>query len=590
MRRVKSSRVQYLLSPVAAALTLAVLLASAACEVGAPGSSQLEAGSTAEVVAGPPATSDSAFRLVLLVAVDQLRADRLEAALPGGLGRLRREGRAFVDAALAHAHTGTCAGHATMLTGRHPGPIGIPGNSFVECDTLKNVYCVEDWTADAAISGRTEGGPEGRSPRNMQASTLGDWLKAQRPGARVFSVSAKDRAAITMAGQHPDGVYWLDRMGSGGFTTSRYYVDALPEWVSSWSAQRLLRDSPDYWEHSSEPLAGRPDDYPAENPQFSRTSPHPVAVRLQGDETSPLPAIARLYSSPFMDELTLDFARDLVQREDLGRGAATDLLAVSLSATDAVGHLYGPRSLEAHDALQRLDRAVGDFLDFLEQRVGADRLLVVLTGDHGVMPLPEWMLEQGTSDCPLAAGRGNPAAVLLELSEALDQAFQPPAAEPASPWFAHAGFCLTFNRRKLSARDLELEPVLATAKAWLEARPGIERVWTRDEMAAGRGPADFATLYRNSFHPERGGDLAIQPARGCLWSAYPLGTSHGSPYDYDRAIPLVFFGPGIEAGTVTGAAATVDIAPTLAAELGIAAPAGIDGRVHPLRTQSDVGS
>jgi len=586
----KPSRVPHLLPPVASALTLAALLASVACEAEAPRSSQLEAGSAAEAAAGPPAASDSAFRLVLLVAVDQLRADRLEATLPGGLGRLRREGRVFVDAALAHAHTGTCAGHATMLTGRHPGPIGIPANFFVECDTMKTVYCVVDWAADAAIAGKTKGGPGGRSPRNMQASTLGDWLKAQRPGARVFSVSPKDRAAIAMGGQHPDGVYWLDRMGSGGFTTSRYYADALPEWVSSWSAQRLLRDSPDYWEHTSEPLAGRPDDYPAESPRFGRTSPHPVAVRLKGDGASPLPAIARLYASPFMDELTLDFARDLVQWEELGRGTATDLLAISLSATDPVGHFYGPRSLEAHDALQRLDRALGGFLDFLEQRVGANRLLVVLTADHGVMPLPEWMLEQGTSDCPLAAGRGRPAAVLSQLSAALDQAFRPAAAEPTSPWFAQAGFRLTFDRRKLSARDLELELVLATAKAWLEARPGVERAWTRDEMAAGRGPAAFATLYHNSFHPERGGDLAIQPARGCLLSIYTHGTSHGSPYDYDRAIPLVFFGRGVEAGVVTGAAATVDIAPTLARELGIAAPAGLDGRAHPLRSQSDAGS
>jgi predicted AlkP superfamily pyrophosphatase or phosphodiesterase len=571
-------------------LTLAALLASAACEAEAPRNAQLEAGSEVEAPAGPPAALDSALRLVLLVAVDQLRADRLEATLPGGLGRLRREGRVFVDAALGHAHTETCAGHATILTGRHPGPIGIPGNSFVERDSLESFYCVEDRAADAAIAGETQGGPRGRSPRNMQASTLGDWLKAQRPGARVFTVSAKDRAAITMGGQHPDGVYWLDRMGSGRFTTSRYYADALPKWVSSWSAQRLLRDSPDYWEHAAGPLAGRPDDYPAENPRLGRTSPHPVAVRLKSDGASPRPAIARLYASPFMDELTLDFARELVQQEELGRGAATDLLAVSLSATDSVGHLYGPRSLEAQDALQRLDRALGGFLDFLEQRLGANRLLVVLTADHGVMPLPEWMLEQGTSDCPLATGRGNPAALISQLNTALDRAFPPAAAEPASAWFAPAGARLTFNRGKLSAYGLELVLVLAAARAWLETQPGVERVWTRDEMANGRGPAAFATLYRNSFHPERGGDLAVQPVRGCLVSTYTHGTSHGSPYDYDRAIPLVFFGRGVEAGPVTGAAATVDIAPTLAAELGIAAPAGLDGRAQSLRTQSDVGS
>jgi len=569
-------------SPVAVALTLAALLSGAACEAETPRASQIDA---------DPAASSSELGLLLLVSVDQLRADRLEATLPGGLGRLHRKGRVFVDAALAHAHTETCAGHATLLTGRHPGPIGIPGNSFVERSSLDTFYCVEDRAADAALMGSTKGGPSGRSPRNMRASTLGDWMKEQRPGTRVFAVSPKDRAAITMGGQHPDGVYWLDRTRSGRFTTSRYYTDALPRWVASWSAQRILRDAPDHWEHASKPHRGRPDNYPPENPQLGRTSPHPVAARLNSDGWSLQPAIGRLYASPFIDDVTLEFARELVEREDLGRGTATDLLAVSLSATDAVGHLYGPRSCESYDALQRLDRALGVFLDFLEQRVGANRLVVVLTADHGVMPLPEWMLERGTSDCPVANGRGNMAALLSGLTAALDRAFLPPAEESASPWFARAGLRLSFNRKKLSARNLELEPVLATARARLEAEPGIARVWTRGEMADGRGPEAFASLYRNSFHPNRAGDLAIQPMRGCLWSShYNRGTTHGSPHHYDRAVPLVFFGPGIEAKRVTGAAATVDIAPTLAAELGITTPAGLDGRALPLRTQSDAGS
>jgi hypothetical protein len=527
-----------------------------------------------------PLPSATPPRLVFLLAVDQLRPDRLSTALPGGLGRLMREGRVFADAALEHADTETCPGHASMLTGRYPGPAGVPSNEFVDRETGRLVYCVQDEAPDAAVLG---GGPEpaqGRSPRKMRVSALGDWLKASRPGARVFSLSGKDRAAITLGGQHPDVAYWFDRGPAQGFTTSRYYRNELPEWVRAFNrpldgVPAFLSRVPERWEHATgAPANGaRRDDYPAESAQFGRVSGHPVR------DPDPRIFLERLYYTPFLDDVTLDFARVLVRNEGVGSGPGIDLLAISLSANDLVGHLYGPGSQEARDALLRLDAALGEFLGFLEAQTGKGGMLVVLTADHGVLELPEWLVESGTSECPLPTGRGSSRALAEGLAQALHAGLDPKGSAPAA-WVAVSGFDLTVNRRLAQERHVSVPRVADLAKRWLSVQPGIAHVWTQDEIEGGKGPAPFAALYLNSFDPERSGDLIVQPAPNCLFSAYPSGTSHGTPYLYDRAVPLVFFGPGVSPGVVRGRATTVDIAPTLARAMGLEAPAELDG--HPL--------
>jgi hypothetical protein len=331
----------------------------------------------------------------------------------------------------------------------------------------------------------------------------------------------------------------------------------------------------------------RSDDHPAESPQFGRVSPHPLR-RTADDGSDPAASLRRsaeqVYASPFLDEVTLAFTRDLISQEQLGRGPEVDLLAVSLSATDIVGHVYGPQSWESIDALARLDGMLAEFLDFLEARVGANGLLVVLTSDHGVLPLPEWLLELAESACPLPGGRVHPDPLLKELEARLDRRFgpEPARADPPRPWFARAGTRLTLNRERVAAQQLRSESVLAVAVELLEAHPGIAKVWSLQQIDAGRGKSALAELYSNSWDRERAGDLALQVARDCLLSSYPFGTSHGSPYDYDRAVPLIFYGAGVAAGKVDGPAATVDIAPTLATLLGVEAPLPLDGRVLPL--------
>ena len=578
-----------LLAPLAGIAGLLV-----ACVIPLSGSAQAE-----ELVSRPP--------LVLVISIDQLRRDRLHAELPGGLGRIVRRGRVYERAVLDHAHTETCPGHASMLTGRHPGPAGVPTTNFVERSTLKVRYCADDPDPKAASFG---GARVGRSPRNLRATTLGDWIKAEHPTARVFAVSGKDRSAIMLGGQKPDGVYWLDWRGYGHFTTSRYYTEEFPDWLAKWTRDEILEGIPARWEHptGSSPNGVRPDVFPGESQRNSNASPHPLSGALSRQEAEAavralqaMPpelraaemqrlSLASFYYSPYLDKVTLRFARELVEREDLGNRDVPELLAISLSGTDLVGHLYGPWSQESAHALASLDRDLGSFLDFLEARVGKRRLLIALTADHGVLPLPEWLAAEKREQCPVPGGRIDSKSLSAALTAELDKIFGSPgsssASDPRSPlpapgWLVGEGFRFTVNRPLCAERGVTPEQVIAAAKAFLAARSGVARLWTPHDFAdAAEGSK--AALYRNSYHPQRGGDLIIEPAAGCLFSAIGSGTTHGSPHAYDRDVPIVLAGPGVEAGRDARPAATVDLGPTLAALIGIEIPPGLDGRVLPL--------
>ncbi|MDA0977753.1 MAG: alkaline phosphatase family protein, partial [Proteobacteria bacterium] len=302
-------------------------------------------------------------RLVVLVAVDQLRADRLTADLPGGLGRLVREGYVFTRATVDHGLTNTCPGHVVMSTGVSPAKAGIPGNSYVDHQTMQSRYCVDDDDE----SHRVIGGTRLRSPNEIRVSSLGDWLKQKSPGARVVAVSAKDRAAITLGGKQADRVFWLGRE-TGNFTTSGYYGE-LPSYVKAFNQTSLFAAGagarlPATWDHS--PGSVRKDDYPGESQRYLRHSGHPLN---QGEKPAD-----QVYYSPFIDELTGELARLAFEEEKLGRRGVTDLLAVSFSAIDTVGHLYGPYSAESADTLDRLDREIHAQCSRLDQSLDGQYL------------------------------------------------------------------------------------------------------------------------------------------------------------------------------------------------------------------------
>src|SRR5213080_4748811 len=316
-------------------------------------------------------------RLVVVITVDQLRPDYLDryrSQLTGGLGRLLRQGAYFADAYQDHAVTETAPGHSTILSGRWPAHTGI----------ISNVIGVSDSSAPLL----DVPGP-GASPARFRGTAFFDWLKAAEPSARALSVSRKDRGAILPVGRAKESVYWYQ---SGVFTTSRYYADSLPTWVQAFNARRVpFRAAGLTWDLLLPPSAySEADSEPYENAGHDYTFPH----RLPAD--SPLAALA-FGGIPTMDSLTLAFALEGVRALQLGRGG-TDLLAVSLSATDLVGHAFGPDSREIHDQVLRLDRYLGWFLQQLLVRYTRESVLIVLTSDPGVPPFPERSLALGHSD------------------------------------------------------------------------------------------------------------------------------------------------------------------------------------------------
>ena len=530
----------------------------------------------AESAPAEPARAESAQpRLAVLIVVDQLGRSRLDPDLPGGLGRLAREGLVFTRGELAHAISETCPGHVAIATGRHPGVAGASANYFVDREAGVARYCVEDAVESASVLGAHP--PQGRSPVLLRVGALGDWLEAADPRAQVLAVSAKDRAAIALGGQHPTAVYWFQRSGSPGFTTSRYYEPELPSWVRAWNGEDpdvdIVARTPEIWNHSEAATASvdprRPDDYPFEGGGgLGRTSGHPLRGETLRD------TLGRIYRTPFLDELTLDFAAVAARELGLGDDEVPDLLAISLSAMDTVGHSFGPESHESRDALLRLDAWLGDWLEALEARTGEGRLIVALTSDHGALPLPEWLVERGAARCPVEPGRISLDALMRQLQDRVDRKLRRWYQWPGR-WLHYAGKQITVDRALAAKRGVDVERVVQIAERWLESHPAVAEAWTPAEFLSSGDP--IALRQRRSYDPERSGDLIIEPAEGCLIGNFASGTSHGSPHGYDVDVPIVFWGTGVEPGRDDSPATLVDIAPTLAHLLGLEAPAELDG-------------
>lgn len=505
--------------------------------------------------------------LIVMVAIDQLRRDRLDASMPGGLGKIL-SGRNYVEGMLDHGITNTCPGHVVMLTGSNPGPAGVPGNSFIDRETFESRYCVDDPSEEYQVLG----GWDNRSPRNINVTALGDWLKQSDSNSRVFSISGKDRAAISLGGQNPDGVYWYHK-DTGRFTTSGYYAESLPAYIEAFNGETpetdgYMSELPQTWEHDAGEF--RPDDFVGEREDFGTASGHPI---LAGDEV-----YEQIYRSPYLDQMTLELAAQVAEKEKLGAGDSTDLLIVALSATDTIGHSYGPRSAEAADALEKIDLWLGELLSQLESQVGEGRVLIALSADHGVAELPEYKTEQGTNSCP-DQGRISVNGFVMSLYWNIYKEFSFPFNMPTK-LVLFGGSAFTINQDERERVGIDEQELLTWLDGYLSGLEIVERTWTRQQVLEGEG--EIARLLRNSFVAERSGDLMVQLKTDCI--LFPDGgTTHGSVYDYDREVPVVFFGWGVEPGQVSGAAHSVDIGPTLADHIGIAYPAGLDGKVLNLR-------
>lgn len=486
--------------------------------------------------------------LVVVIAVDQLRPDYFrtyDRQFTGGFRRLIDHAALFERGRQYHAITETAPGHATMLSGREPYRTGI----------VNNTNGVED--AAAPVLG--DPGAPGASPRRFVGTTLFDWMLAKDPEARQLAVSRKDRGAILMTGRAKGQVYWF---GDGRFSTSRYYADSLPDWVDAFNARRsaerlagtrwnLLLPSASYAERDDQPdeLGGR-----------ENVFPHPLPATAE--ETA-----RRLSEFPWMDSLTAEFALEGVSRVGLGKRGKPDLLTVSFSTTDAIGHEYGPDSRELHDQLLRLDRWLGRFLDSLAVLVPAESTLVVLTADHGVQPLPG-----------LTRARGKPAQRIW-LSDLADTAEARLARYRTDFGLIFDSGLLSADTAAMSARGIRVDSV-ASALAKVARRAGVLRVYTPATLRAAPASEREAVLWRNQLPPGFGWLIVAAIEPGYVWST-PNRTAaeHGSTADLDVTVPIAFMGKGIRPARITRPVRTVDIAPTLASLLGLTPTEQLDGQV-----------
>ena len=485
-----------------------------------------------------------------MITIDGFRGDYLERfgpQLQGGLARLKNGGAWFTNAHQDHGITETAPGHASLLSGRFPRSTGIAAN---------RIGVIDEASPLLGFSGVI-----GASPRRFQGTALIDWMKAKDPRSRALSVSMKDRGAILPIGSSKQQVFWYP--GDGEFTTSRYYMNSLPDWVVRFNARRLPeRYAGKSWTTllpaSSYP---EPDSVSAEGGGTDFVFPHPLP-------TDSMQAASLIRVTPFIDEVTVAFALEGVRALHLGEGPQTDLLAVSLSGTDLINHRLGPDSRESHDQVLRVDRQIGILLDSLFKLRDPSRVLVALSADHGFTPIPE-LAPASVVPHPtrvtlfptLARFRTQLAALKVDtLALQLDQ--QVVVMDRA-----------VFQKARVNADSI----VTAFREAALQV-PGVARVDRVGDLMKGDTVGDPITRrWSHQIPPSYPAELVATLTPGSIWAG--IIATHGSPYDNDSNVPVIFYGPGFAPGRYADFVRTVDIGATLAQRLGVKPLERLDGVV-----------
>lgn len=506
--------------------------------------------------------------LIVTIVVDQFSAtlfNQYRGRLTGGLHTLSEQGRVYQNGYQSHANTETCPGHSTLLTGANPERTGIPANDWTDRVTGQEAYCLAAPRNTLAHGRNTDNGPVG--PDQLMVTTLGDWVRAASPNSRVFAVSGKDRGAINLAG-HAGRAFWFT--DGFGFTTYVEPGQTADERLAPIAAlntriRARLAAGPTTWDYTSDACRALEGDY-----RFGDVAYHAAVP----------PAQVAIDVSPTLDELTLDAATELLDGQQLGRRGVVDLLGVSLSATDRVGHAYGQQGPEMCEQMHRMDAALGAFLDRLSRLPGG--VLVVLTADHGGSDFPERMAMEGYPQ----AGRGE-RGQLAGLNALLRTRFHLDYDALAG---GGSGLMVLGADGKPMAAGARRDRIARFSADWLKAQPRIAGAWTLNEVMAtplppaGLSPQEYSLMQRErlSAVPGRSPDILLAYQPGITpGQARPGATiaNHGSPWDYDRRVPIVFWSPGVDVGQERPLAIrTIDIAPTLANVVGVAPAATVEGR------------
>ncbi len=500
-------------------------------------------------------------RLVLILVIDQFRYDYLarfrQAFGEGGFNRLLKGGANFVDCRYDYATTETGPGHATLLTGAYPNLHGIISNTWYDRAQHQPRNCVQDPAVH--ILGEPAGAvaPQGASPRSLLGSTLGDELRmASNFQSRVVAISLKDRSAILPGGHTANAAYWYDP-ATGHFITSSYYMQALPAWVEQFNAAEPTKA-----------FCGKTWEALPETPGIGGK----VLAPAPGGNNAPCPNPhfrAWMMETPYMNEVELNFAEAAIENEHLGEGPATDLLAVSLSINDYVGHAFGPYSPEVADTTVRTDRYLATFFTDLDKKVGLANVWIALSADHGVAPSPQYIMEHH-----LGVGLLYPQNVADAVKRALT------AAYGAASWIEFAsGAWIYLNHAALASRGADVPRAEAIAAEAAASVPGIQAAFTHAQFAASTLPnSPLGRMAAHSFNPMRAGDILVIASPFAVPSEKTTRTTHGSPWNYDAQVPLVLWGDPFKPGIYTTPCQPIDLAPTLAALLGLTKPSDAQGR------------
>lgn len=540
------------------------------------------------------------IRLVLHITIDQLRGDMIQRYSQGlgndGFRFLIDNGVVFSNAQQRHANTETVAGHATLSTGADPSVHGMvannwrdkttsgEGSSAIEAIDVSSGghYATADSNHPLIFSDDTKSEPNyGRSPHDLLSSTIGDAVKLSLgPTAKVFGVSAKDRASIALTG-HAGNAYWYidnkpsESNSASEFVSSTFYMSTLPDWVKRWNREEKYKDyaNTQWTLLLDESNYHMPDDVPWEVDfgGYGVTFPHDYGG-LDGTLYKPIIRV-----SPAMDELTLDFAKTLIDEEGLGQDDVTDYLAISFNGTDYIGHAFGPSSREAEDHLKRLDRILAKLFEHIEQVVGMDRVLIAFASDHGATEVPQYLkdvLRENAGEFDFGTIEQNPVIEQYRLSQGI---------EPGDKLSEYIHPYLYLSEKAILEAGLNRAKVATFYAGAIQNMEEVAYAYTRSDITAGRlQQGAISKAISASFNPHRSGDIYIvlQP-RWFHKSSDPLISKHGTPWAYDTHIPMMFYGPDVVPQTVSRRVEAVDLAATIATYLGIKYPSGTQGIALP---------
>jgi len=518
----------------------------------------------------PKTEPDQRPKLVVGIVVDQMRQEYLlrfyDQFGEGGFKRLMNQGFMARNGHYNYIPTYTGPGHASVYTGTTPATHGVIANDWYSRELKRTVYCAED-TSVSAVGGSEKAGKI--SPKNMLSTTITDQLKMSTQGrSKVIGISIKDRGSALPAGHMADAAYWYDG-STGEMMTSTYYMETLPEWVQDFNRQQLPKEYLSQKWNTLLPIeeytASTSDDNPYEvvfNGKDTPTFPYDLKKANKGSGNYSL-----LSTTPFGNSLIVDFAKATLKAESLGQGENTDFLAVSFSSTDYIGHAFGAQSIELQDTYIRLDRELEDFFNTLDEQVGEGNYLVFLTADHAVVDVPKLLV-----DARMPGGYLNASKISNIINQDLVQKYG------EGQWIEHTSSQIVLNHELIAEKKIMLEEVQDYVATRLMNFKGIKETYTAATMRKYEYTRGQRKLLQMGYNFQRSGDVLFTIEPGFLNSSRMQGTSHGTGYNYDTHVPILFYGWGVKAGESVAYHTITDIAPTLSMILNIALPDGADGQ------------